>query len=271
MGWFRKLGKDYRGSRPRCLLMVDGNREEVASRLTRLVNLHDVVVSPNDKWIPCGKPVLRDGSWDKTPALEIELDKPNDLVCGQIQLELKTWWLAVSGKGRGARTLNWDIASTCTVRGQCGLLLIEAKAHTNELDIKGKPLKECASQNSQENHNQIGRAIVEASDGLALATGRSWGLSRDHHYQLSNRFAWSWKLASLGIPVVLLYLGFLNAQEMVDRGPMFRSEMEWARALKEHSHGVVDGTCWGEWLDIAGTPFIALIKGKDQLFDSNCT
>lgn len=269
MSWFGQLGKDKRGSRPRCLLIVDGNREEVASRLTRLVNLHDVVVSPSDKWMPYGKPVLRDGSWNKTPALEIELDKPNDLVCGQMQLELKAWWLAVSGRGRRARTLNWDIASTCTVQGQRGLLLVEAKAHTNELDIKGKPLKQCASQNSQENHNQIGRAIVEASDGLSLATGRSWGLSRDHHDQLSNRFAWSWKLACLGIPVVLLYLGFLNAQDMADVGPLFQSEAEWTHTLKEHSSGIVDETCWGEWLDINGTPFIALIKGKDQPFDPN--
>ena len=57
MSWFRQLEKQ-RGSRPRCVLMVDGSREEVASRLTRLVKLPDVVVSPSDRWMPCGKPVL---------------------------------------------------------------------------------------------------------------------------------------------------------------------------------------------------------------------
>ena len=65
----------------------------------------------------------------------------------------------------------------------------------------------------------------------------------DHHYQLSNRFAWLWKLASLGIPVVLLYLGFLNAQDMTDDGPLFRSEEEWTRAMKDHRRGAVDETC----------------------------
>ena len=42
-----------------------------------------------------------------------------------------------------------------------------------------------------------------ARNGLSAATGLQWGLSRDDHYQLSNRFAWCWKLATLGIPVVL--------------------------------------------------------------------
>ena len=45
MSWFKQLDK-HRGSRPRCVLMVDGSREEVASRLTRLTDLPDVVVSP---------------------------------------------------------------------------------------------------------------------------------------------------------------------------------------------------------------------------------
>ena len=106
--------------------------------------------------------------------------------------------------------------------------------------------------NSQENHKQIGWAIAEASDGLASTTGKPWGLSRDHHYQLSNRFAWSWKLASLGIPAVLLYLGFLNAQDMAE--PLFRSEAEWTRAIRDHCRGAVDERCWGEWLDFAGVP-----------------
>ena len=41
------------------------------------------------------------------------------------------------------------------------------------------------------------------------------------------------------------------------------------RALKDHSRGTVDETCWGEWLDIAGTPLIPLIRGIDQPFDSD--
>ena len=56
----------------------------------------------------------------------------------------------------------------------------------------------------------------------------------------------------LGIPVVLLYLGFLNAQDMAE--PLFRSEAEWTRAIRDHCRGAVDERCWGEWLDFAGVP-----------------
>lgn len=265
MSWFRQLEK-RRGSRPRCVLMMDGSREEVASRLTRLVNQAEVSVSPDDKWMPYGKPLKReDDEWDKGPANEAQFGnpkKPNNLVQSEIHKALTDWWLAVR---RGSMTTpSWDIASTCTIMGNSGLLLMEAKAHEKELGEQDQ-----SGSSNPKNREQIGRAIAEASDRLASATGKRWGLSRDHHYQLSNRFAWSWKLASLGIPVVLLYLGFLNAQDMADRGPLFRSGAEWTYALKEHSSGIVDETCWGEWLDIMGTPFIPLIMGKEQPFDPN--
>ena len=71
------------------------------------------------------------------------------------------------------------------------------------------------------------------------------------------------------MPVVPLYLAFLNAQEMQDEGPLFRSEAEWSRTLKDYSQDLVDETCWGEWLDIGSTPFIALVRVIDQPFDPN--
>jgi hypothetical protein len=46
------------------------------------------------------------------------------------------------------------------------------------------------------------------SEGL-VPTGRgSDTLTADSHYQLANRLASAYKVASAGIPVVLLYLGF---------------------------------------------------------------
>ena len=179
MSWFRQLDK-HRGSRPRCVLMVEGSREEVASRLTRLVNLPDVVVSPGDKWMPHGKPVRRNGSWDKTPARECELDKSNDLVSREIRLQLKTWWLAVPGGGKWARTPNWDIAATCKIRGEPGLLLVEAKAHEKELSAAGKSRP--ASPNGRKNHDRIGLAIAEAAAQFQLETGKRWNISRGELY-----------------------------------------------------------------------------------------
>ena len=54
--WWRALDK-HRGSRPRCVLLVDGTRHAVAACLTDLVGLPDIAVSPNDFWMPRGKPV----------------------------------------------------------------------------------------------------------------------------------------------------------------------------------------------------------------------
>lgn len=52
---------------------------------------------------------------------------------------------------------------------------------------------------------------------------------------MSNRFAWSWKLTELGIPVVLIYLGFLRATEMADRGSAIVDEADWRRQVLSHS------------------------------------
>ena len=267
MGWSSRLGKDDRGSRPRCVLLVDGDKEEVAARLTQLVGVDDVEVTGCDIWMPSGKPVQNgNGSWDTTPADEVELDKPTEFLPRGISEALAKWWLAVSEND--PRTPNWDIASTCTVKGKKGLLLVEAKAHWNEVkgSSSGKRLRASASDNTIENHGKIGLAIEEAAAGLQSATGSRWKISRDSHYQLSNRFAWSWKLASLGVPVVLVYLGFLYATDIAKGGNLFHSQDHWERVIKGHCEGVVDNTCWGTRLDVNGVPLLPLIRAVEQPF-----
>ncbi len=267
MSWSNSLGKDSRGSRPRCVLLVDGAKEEVAARLTRLVGIDEVEVSSGDLWMPYGRPLERkDGSWDAAPADEAELDKATDLVPGPMRAHLTSWWLAAAD--HSPRTPNWDIASTCTIRGKKGLLLVEAKAHWNEVkgSSAGKKLRAPASENSIKNHERIGRAIEEAAAGLRSASGGAWRIGRDRHYQMSNRFAWSWKLATLGMPVVLVYLGFLYATDIAKGGDLFHSAEHWERVVTSHSEGVVDSSCWGRWLDVNGAPLIPLIRAVRQPF-----
>ena len=265
MNWAQQLdnGRGSRGSRPRCILLVDGERGDVAERLTRLVNLPDVAVSATDRWQPHGRPVQRDGSWDTTPSDEADLARSNDLLSPDVRRQLRSWWLEV--QSRRSRTPIWDLAATCTVRGRSSLLLVEAKAHAEELSPAGKSLP--STPNGWRNHERIGAAIGEAAAGLSAATRKSWAISRDSHYQLSNRFAWAWKLASLGIPVMLVYLGFLDAIEMTDRGQPFRSEDEWTSVLMDHCDGIVDQKSWGEWHDIGGTPMIPVVRAYDQPFE----
>ena len=163
---------------------------------------------------------------------------------------LTRWWLA---QRRRANIPNWDIAATATIEDREGLVLVEAKAHAKELKIEGKP------PGNPDNHQRIAGAIHEANDALnGIMPG--WSLSCDSQYQLSNRFAWSWKIASFGVPVVLVYLGFLNASEMTDQGETFRDHVEWERVVRIHSEGVVPEAGSNTRLDVAGTPLRTIIQ-----------
>ena len=142
---------------------------------------------------------------------------------------------------------------------------MEAKAHAEELSPAGKSLP--STPYGWRNHERIGAAIAEAATGLRLATGGLWAISRDSHYQLSNRFAWAWRLASLGIPVALGFLGFLDAIEMTDRGQPFRSEGEWISVLMAHGDGTVDQKSWDEWLNVRGVPMIPVVRAYGQPFE----
>ena len=233
---------------------MDGDAEEVAARLTKLVGLPNVSVSADDKWMPRGK---------SDPG-EVQLDKAGGLLPTETQKQLRDWWLAVPKR---ANTPNWDIASSCHINDERGLILVEAKAHETELADPD----DCKSTNLK-NIRQIGRAISEANLHLQesclaqLETKHCWNLSAWGHYQLSNRFAWSWKLASLGVPVVLVYLGFLNADEMPDP---FHDPSEWESVLRNYAEGTVNSGVWGERLHIGESriPLIPLIRTCNQDFD----
>lgn len=258
MSWIDALPeKKRRGSFPRCLQLMDGNSDEVAKRITELVNLKDVIITPDCKWMPLGKPVENaNGTRDLNNTNEAELTKV-PFIESQVRNELKEWWLAHS---KNARVPNWDIASEAIIGGQKGLLLVEAKAHAKELKTDGKSFDKDATDGSKDNHDKIGDAIKEANDYLNNETGYKWNLSRDSHYQLSNRFAWSWKLASMGVPVVLVYLGFLNA----DIGEPFNSYKDWEKCVLTHSKGIVPGEVWEQEIKINETGFIPVVRAFEK-------
>ncbi len=263
MSWRNQRGMKA-GSRPRAVLMMDGDRAAVAARLTQLVALNSVMVSAQDRWMPTGLPQLTAGKWDRRPADEAKLGKPNPLVGPAHQQALQEWWLAVA---RGANTPNWDIASTCTIDGTPGLLLVEAKAHFKELGHAGK--SKPGSADSKLNHDRIGKAIDEACAAWQGATNLPWGLSRDSHYQLSNRFAWAWKLATMGVPVVIVYLGFVNATDMADSRTLIGSADEWERGMKAHAAGVVPDAIWESRAEFNGVPVIPLLRTFHQPLPAN--
>jgi hypothetical protein len=147
---------------------------------------------------------------------------------------LRDWWLVHK---RWANTPNWDLAVGCTVEGRPGLVLVEAKANHRELNPTGKRLRKESSSRSTDNHKRIGEAIQEANLGWRPIDGRV-NISRDSHYQLANRLAFTWKLGTLGIPVVLVYLGFTGDEGIRDVGPPFADEEDWRWALSTYLEGV---------------------------------
>ena len=242
-----------RGSKPRCHLFTDGARDEVAGRLTCLVRPHGSV-SDRLCWAPAGF---------HEPE-ELQIQKPNALIPDEVSRELKDWWFKSSGSGP-----TWDLASQCTIGkgkdAKRGVLLVEAKAHLAELKRDGKKLAPRATDGSHQNHERIGEAIEEANLGLQSITELSWELSRDSCYQMSNRFAWAWKLADLGMPVVLVYLGFLNAIEMSDQGDPFSDHADWVECVKKHAQDKVPEGAWDRaWKLENGAVFVPRIMSVHQ-------
>ncbi len=242
-----------RGSLPRCLLLTYFlPRIKTAELLTDLARPSGALVSAStDIWMP--RSLME---WKEAALID-----EGDFLDNDKRQALSEWWFAVPGN---ATPPNWDIASTCTIEGKSGLLLIEAKAHDTELDVNGKT--EPKTDNGWINHNHIGNAIEQANSSLKHIL-KGWALSRDTHYQLSNRFAWSWKLASLGKPVVLIYLGFINAAEMVDRGRPFEDADTWKRCILNHADGMVPTDAWDKRLEVVDTPLWFLIRSLELTFN----
>jgi hypothetical protein len=245
--------KERRGSKPRCHILTHGPADKVAARLTALVSPF-AHISTSDRWMPQGFDEIEEAQLHKAPRL---LDP-------KISTQLSAWWL--SPKSQRAMTPNWDIASTCTIENRQGLLLIEAKAHDEELNKEsvGRIVTAESSEDRKASHETIAAAMESARDGFHKATSLAWRISRDSHYQMSNRFAWSWKLTALGMPVVLVYLGFLEAEEMGDKGKPFANHSEWEQLVKSHSSPLFPPEVWNRRWTVNGQPFIPLIRSLDQ-------
>jgi hypothetical protein len=210
-------------------------------------------VSHNDRWMPNGFRLIEEAQLHKAALL---IDSAYD------RLALQNWWLA--DPRPTSRTPTWDIASTCSIAGRRGLLLVEAKAHHGELvnEACGKRL---AKDSSNANHRRIAGAIGEANEGLRLATGLEWHLSSDRCYQMSNRFAWAWKLCTLGYPVALVYLGFIQADDM---SKPFGQASEWDSLVRQHSNPLFPGELWGQTVSVDGVPLVPLIRTSMQSLEA---
>jgi len=95
-------------------------------------------------------------------------------------------------------------------------------------------------------------AIEEACRGW-WTVDKGVSVSRDSHYQLVNRLAFAWKLATLGIPIVLVYLvylGFTGDEGIRDAGVPFADPTEWNRAFAHYAAGVLPLALFERRLDL---------------------
>jgi hypothetical protein len=237
--------KELAGSRLRCLMLTSGSDALVAGRLRELARPHDCVLPTKRRWMPGG------------------FLEPDEALIGQSERfldstqrnHLVVWWL---GRLVRRNLPNWDLVAEAVIDKKPGLILVEAKAHGSELHMKSDGTGAGAAS-----AKEIGRATGEATDALNGVL-QGWALSHRTHYQLSNRFAWSWKLASMGIPVILVYLGFLNADEMIDQGDPLRSVKHWREVVLDYAKGIVPAGAWDEKpIQTSGVPFRALIRAMD--------
>ena len=247
----KRLGQRQRkGSKPRCHWLTHGSPEQVASRLNALAAPWGSV-SANDHWMPEG--------FGRTA--EAQLHDATMLLPLHDCEVLGEWWLAEASDD--SKTPNWDIASICTIGGSRGLLLVEAKAHSQELKVNEQVT------GSRSNRERIAKCIDEANSGLGVWTELDWTLSHEHRYQMANRFAWSWKLTELGYPIILVYLGFLMAEEMRSgrKQTSFDTHAEWEAHVKSHSQPLFwEGVWCREWM-IHGQTFVPRIRSIKVHYD----
>ena len=244
----------FRGSRKHVLDWT--SRPEFCVELLQLLTPVEARITARSNWMPKGH-----GASDEA---RLETFGPKIIPGGTIWSDLQRWWLASE---RGATTPNWDIAVGCEIEGEPGLVLVEAKANDRELNVAGKAIDLAASPPSVQNHERIGEAINQVCGELRRLSA-STAISRDTHYQLSNRVAFAWKLASLGIPTVLVYLGFLGDQGIDNVGLPFTDSAHWSKVFAAYADSVVPPDLFERRLDCGPAPTWFLVRSRSVLESS---
>lgn len=229
------MTKTFRGSRKHLLNLLDA--PDYPSTLQGILTAAGVALTAQDARQPVGR----------ADSAEWELPRFCLTHCPSwfnADAVFAGWWVHHNG------TLpTWDLISTCRIEGRPGLLLVEAKAHESELDRRGKALGDAASSASKENHSAITQCIDQVCTSMRAAVDSRIAVAASSHYQLANRIAWAWRVAERGVPVVLLYLGFLGDTYFADS---FVDDGHWQRTLGAYTDGVVPAGLPGRTVKLPG-------------------
>jgi len=233
------MSQHDKGSSGRLTQLVED--EGFPKPLNQLLSKYSIEIRSRDKWQPsvrCRK--------------EATIRQMGPFLPARVGVaDLLDWWLVVQ---RGANTPNWDLISTCSFNGKEGLLLVEAKAHASECSHAGKSRP--SSPNGTRNHERISQRTCEANAAWNALDIGEFRLCVDKCYQLSNRMTWLWHLAKLGIPTVLLYLGFIGEEHFP--GDFFRSANHWSQVMNDYAGEVMPSDLIGRTVKFAGTPALVI-------------
>ncbi len=196
-------------------------------------------------------------SHNESTEARLETFGPQAIPNHRVWTELRPWWLRHAA---GANTPNWDLAVECDIDGRRGMCLVEAKANVRELSTAGKASNKNPSPNSKDNQTHIDAALREASAELTRAGFRA-SFAINKSYQLANRLAFAWRLASSGIPVVLVYLGFLGDSGIADAGEPLRDAAHWDELFSKHLAAIAPGIRVNERVPI-GAGFWVLSRSR---------
>ena len=248
----------WKGSRLRCVLFSGKTREEIRSELMGMIAQAEIDSSSIEIdqehfiYYPQGPANSKEYRFSDAGNL-IDEDKRKKLI---------KWWLGTYETEK--QTPNWDFVCTAKIDGKDGLILVEAKAHRGEFYYKNS----CGA--GEESRKAISHALDKAQELLENGFPEM-SFDMDYSYQLSNRIAWSVKLAENGIPVVLIYLGFLNCPEM-DHGnyKILKSREYWKKLVLNYPGKKTRGTWasipaeyWNSKIKIGDTSFIPIIGSMD--------
>lgn len=169
------------------------------------------------------------------------------------------WWIK-----KGSATPKWDLISTCKIDGKRGILLVEAKAHKGELKKDKQKISKKPSDGTVANLEHIITAIAEANTKIENEISGIC-LSTENCYQFSNRVAHAWWLANQGIPVVLMYLGFLNVDDLNEdnkknKYKLFASPEDWKTCFINHTKIVGANELIDKTVDCGKGTFVTICR-----------
>ncbi len=231
----------FRGSRKHILDMLE--RRDFIASFNNLLTGTSVSIMSSDSWAPNGY-----NSPDESQLRDFEPFKKN---CPVEHRVITEWW-----PKHPARSPVWDMVMTAKIGDKKGLILVEGKAHERELDRNGKHRVSNGSSESKQNHEKIGRNIEDARRFLNQVMA-GFAISRDTHYQLSNRVAFAWKLAKEGIPTVLMYLGFLGDTFFQD---FLQDNDHWQRVIGAYIDGVIPLLFPEKWIDCESSQMLMTFR-----------